>query len=162
MILTFTHGLSGTTITKEGNVMEFIGGPRLEFAGNEFLPAAELNRLPNNLNLQPNDVTVLTSAPVVFLNGCETGTAGFYPTTNLDFAGTFLRLGSRGVIVTESPVWTYFGYNFGISLLKQIRAGDAIPLAMLQTRREYLTKLNNPLGLLYTYYCGPDVTVSFM
>lgn len=161
MIVTFTHGLSGSIIKDNGEVTESILGPQLQFADNEFLRAGDLNKLPSTLKLPPTEISVFGNAPLVFLNGCETGTAGFYPTTNLDFAGTFLRLGARGVIVTEAPVWTYFGYNFGISLLKQMKTGGTIPHAILAVRKENLDEANNPLGLLYTYYGGPDVTVNF-
>jgi hypothetical protein len=159
IILTFTHGLSGTIIKDDGSVMEYIGGPRLQFADNEFVPAKVLNDILGSI--PDTEVSMFHNAPLVFLNGCETGTAGYYATTNLDFGGTFLRMGSRGVIVTEAPVWTYFGYNFGISLLKQLKTGDSVPDAILTIRRQYLEKTHNPLGLLYTYYGGPDVKVNF-
>lgn len=159
MIVTFTHGVSGTTFRDDGQVSEDPEGPKLQFAKSEFVPATLLNRLLGHV--PSSEASMFTNSPVVFLNGCETGTAGFYPTSNLHFAGTFLRMGARGVIVTEAPIWTYFGYNFGILLMRDIKAGDTVPSSVLSARQYYLKKLNNPLGLLYSYYGGPDVTVHF-
>lgn len=157
LVVTFTHGGNGTLIDKGGEITQDAAGQKLIFAPNEYLPVADINDLQGNATGK----SLFTNAPVVFLNGCETGTAGFYATTNQDFAGTFLALGSRGVIVTEAPIWQYFGYNFGISLLKQINGGQPITSALLKTRQTYLQKAKNPLGLLYSYYGGADAAVLF-
>jgi len=158
MILTFTHGQSGTIVSPAGAVSQDPAGPQLVFAANESLPVAQLSPLLGSVGL--ND-TFFPQGPLVFLNGCETGTAGFYATTNQAFAGTFLRMGARGVIVTEAPIWTFFGYNFGLSLVKEIKSGEPIAVALLKVRKEYLANSNNPLGLMYSYYGGADVAVDF-
>ena len=159
MLLTFTHAQSGTIIKDSGELSEDVAGPKLQFAKSEFVPVAELANMLADLPV--TEVAVFSRNPVVFLNGCETGTSGFYATTNQDFAGTFLRLGSRGVIVTEAPIWTFFGYNFGVSLIRQLAGGDAVTVALWRARNDYLTKAHNPLGLLYSYYGGADVAVTF-
>jgi hypothetical protein len=38
--------------------------------------------------------------------------------------------------------------------------GVSAPGALLQTRTDFL-KAHNPLGLLYSYYGGPDVKITF-
>ena len=157
LVVTFTHGANGTLIDAGGQITQDAAGGKLIFAPNEYLPVADIS----NLQVNTMAASLFTNAPVIFLNGCETGTAGFYATTNQDFAGTFLTLGSRGVIVTEAPIWQYFGYNFGISLLKQIKSGEPITSALLETRKEYLLQAKNPLGLLYSYYGAADTAVQF-
>jgi hypothetical protein len=133
------------------------GGPRILFASNEFLPAQDLADL--RLSLQAGEKVLFTNQPLIFLNGCETGTAGFYATTNLDFPGTFLELGSRGVISTEAPVWTMFAYFFGNEVLSGLKTGNPVPLILVQTRRKFWDTSHNPLGLLYSYYGGADVRI---
>jgi hypothetical protein len=156
LVVTFTHGGNGTIIDSSGQITQDAAGGKLIFAANEYLPVSEIN------DLQGSTVgAFFTNAPVIFLNGCETGTAGFYATTNQDFAGTFLALGSRGIIVTEAPIWQYFGYNFGLSLLKEMKDGEPITSALLKTRKTYLLQAKNPLGLLYSYYGGADAAVHF-
>jgi hypothetical protein len=159
LLLTFTHGANGTNIDSGGQITYDAAGPRLIFAENEYLPVSAISQLISETG--PEEVSFFSAGPVIFLNGCETGTAGFYATTNEDFAGTFLTLGSRGVIVTEAPIWIYFGYNFGQSLMQELKTGEPITDVILKTRKAYLRTANNPLGLLYSYYGGADVAIRF-
>jgi len=109
MVVAYTHALSGTLVEEtngEITVREVASGPRILFTKSEFLPAEDLAKL--RLSLPAGERELFANHPLVILNGCETGTAGFYATTNSDFPGTFLMLGSRGVIATEAPVWTFF------------------------------------------------------
>jgi len=159
LILTFTHGANGTNIDSGGEITYDSAGPRLIFAENEYLPVSAISQLVSET--RPEEVSFFSAGPVIFLNGCETGTAGFYTTTNEDFAGTFLTLGSRGVVVTEAPIWIHFGYDFGQSLLQELKTGEPITDAILKTRKAYLRTANNPLGLLYSYYGGADVAIRF-
>jgi hypothetical protein len=101
---------------------------------------------------------LLSRQPLVFLNACETGTAGFFATGALNFPGTLLSLGARGVIATESPIWMLFGYHFGQELISHLFAGEEVSAALLTVRKEFLNR-NNPLGLLYSYYGNPDVVL---
>jgi len=159
VILTFTHGANTTVINSDGQLTQDAAGPRLIFADNEYLRVSVISEL---VSATPADEkSFFPAGPVIFLNGCETGTAGFYSTTNEDFAGTFLSMGSRGVIVTEAPIWTFFGYSFGQDLLRELTTGEPITEAILKTRIRYLQNANNPLGLLYSYYGGADVAVHF-
>lgn len=159
LVLTFTHGANGTIIDSGGQLTQDAAGPKLIFAPNEYLPVSVIGDL---IAMTPADeISYFPGGPIVFLNGCETGTDGFYTTTNEDFPGTFLTMGSRGVIVTEAPIWTYFGYNFGRSLLQELKNGEPVTSAILKTRTLYLQTAHNPLGLLYSYYGGADVAVTF-
>ncbi len=153
LLSSFTHGTSGTTIrrTPKGRfayVFE-IAGSRLRLSENE--PA-----------IQPTDLIKLTlgedrelffpNQPLVFLNGCETGTSGAQPTTDESFPGNFIRLGARGVVVTEAPIWMFFGYHFGNDLMREVFAGQELAVAMRAVRRRHMELSRNPLGLLYAYY----------
>jgi hypothetical protein len=131
----------------------------LLFSDTGALNVGDLNTLLSNLPLE--ELYVFPQAPVVFLNGCETGTAGFFATTNQDFVGTFLRMGSSAVIATEAPVWTFFGYSFGLDLLREIRSGTPIASALLNIRKQYLDQAKNPLGLIYTIFGQPDAAFVF-
>jgi len=158
LVVTYTHVASGTVIRGDGTVAEEVSGPKILFTSKEFLPAQDLRDIGNAVPANEGDV--LSNNPLVVLNGCESGTSGYYVTTNLDFPGEFLRMGSRGVIATEAPVWSPFAYNFGISLMRGlVSSKERIPLALWKTRMEYLRESKNPLGLLYSYYGGPDVAL---
>ena len=159
MIVTFTHGQSGTIVDANGRISEDVAGPRLLFSDTGALNVGDLNTLLSNLPLE--ELYVFPQAQVVFLNGCETGTAGFFATTNQDFVGTFLRMGSSAVIATEAPVWTFFGYSFGLDLLREIRSGTPIASALLNIRKQYLDQAKNPLGLIYTIFGQPDAAFVF-
>jgi hypothetical protein len=62
-----------------------------------------------------------------------------------------MRLGARGVIVTEAPVWAYFASNFGEHVVQAILQGAPASQALRETRLLFM-RANNPLGLLYSYY----------
>jgi hypothetical protein len=140
MLITYTHASSGTVVHDDGHgqilVSEDPAGPKLLFTTHEALPARDLNEVSRAVAGR----IVLDNAPLVILNGCETGTAGFYATTNLDFPGTFLAMGARGVLATEAPVWDLFAYNFALSLMRKATAGDPIPVALFKTRLEFLSQ----------------------
>ena len=160
MIVTFTHGQSGTVFADSGTVSEDAAGPKLIFSASEAaLNVDDLNGLISNL--PPDETYVFPRSPFVLLNGCETGTAGFFATTNQDFVGTFLRMGSSAVIATEAPVWTFFGYSFGLDLLRAIRSGAPVASALLTTRQQYLNQAKNPLGLIYSAFGEPDAAFVF-
>jgi hypothetical protein len=94
-----------------------------------------------------------TLRPIGFLNGCETGTMGG---SDRQFGGTpfqsiFLSRGARAVVVTEAPIWWYFGYAMGVEYLDNLKAGKDASEALYEARRDFLDG-KNPFGLLYSLY----------
>lgn len=164
ILLAYTHASSGTILVKTDadvlTIQKDLRGSRLIFEDNDFVRPNDLYRL--KINFQAShpgfERPFLFQRPLVFLNACETGTKGASPSTKLDFAGTFLDLGARGVIVTEAPVWKWFAYFFGKDLIQELANGHEVGSAIFALRNKYM-KLGNPLGLLYSYYGNPSATI---
>jgi hypothetical protein len=159
LVATYSHASSGTAFIvagKETVIAQTIEGQRLLFAQKEYVQPKDLRRLPNLL--PPKEVRKLFFAqqPLVFLNGCETGTGGVTSTNDASFPGVLVGLGARGVFVTEAPVWDLFGFHFGNTLLTGLLNGEPSAKVLLDARRQFLTNSNNPLGLFYAYYGNPD------
>jgi hypothetical protein len=173
ILWTYTHGHSGTVDlavpmqSKPGQPTNInpgpttvnieakdIAGQRIDFSSSisESMSVTELDMgtVPAD-----NETLFFAGQPLVFLNGCETGTEGSQGTTELSFPGVFIRRGARAAVVTEAIVWDSFAYYFGEMFLRNISSGamDAGE-ALLHARRQLLSDSNNPLGLLYSYY-GP-------
>lgn len=70
-----------------------------------------------------------------------------------------MRLGARGVIATESPVWDLFSLSFGNDLIDSIAKGVTVSKSLFDVRNQYL-KWGNPFGILYSYYGSFDVRVA--
>jgi Carboxypeptidase regulatory-like domain len=159
-ILAYTHGTSGVEFQTLPNgavtAAVDIRGPRLLFANNNYITPSNIESLMNDLD--ETHPTLFDASPLIFLNACETGAAGMAPLYGPSFPDTLLRMGARGVIATESPVWAYFAYHFGNDLIDELSMGVTAPEALFETRIKYLT-LKNPLGLLYSYYGAPDVRI---
>jgi hypothetical protein len=96
--------------------------------------------------------------PVVLLNACETGTNSVSLTNELTFPVALLKLGARGIVVTESQVWDTFALAFGNDLIDGIANREQMSAALLQVRLKYRDTHHNPFGLLYSYY-GADFGV---
>ena len=159
LVATYSHASSGTAFMVAGNetmIAQTIEGQRLLFAQKEYVQPTDLRRLSNSLSPKEARRLFFALQPLVFLNGCETGTGGVTPTTDASFPGVLVNLGARGVFVTEAPVWELFGFHFGNALMKGLLNGEPSAKALLDARRQFLTKSNNPLGLFYAYYGNPD------
>jgi len=98
---------------------------------------------------------IFVEQPIVLLNGCETGTGGVEPTSDRSFPGIFTKLGARGVIITDAPIWQYFALHFGNDIIDEMFKGTEMSQLLLDLRRKYLERSKNPLGLLYSYYGNP-------
>ncbi len=104
-------------------------------------------------------VNLETSAPLVFLNMCES--AQIFPSLSDGLIDIFLKRGARGVIGTEIPMIDSFADLFArefFHLLFYQRIdinGDETPIPVGETlyelRRKFLD-LENPLGFAYTMY----------
>lgn len=161
-IVAFTHGTSGVVFQQAagGSVISNtdIRGPRLLFAltGNDYVTPDMLESLANDV---PESRTeYFTENPFVMLNACETASGGMAPLGGPSFPDALLHMGARGVIGTEAPVWALFAYHFGTDLFQSMSVGRSAPEALLETRVRCL-EAKNPLGLLYSYYGGSEVSV---
>jgi hypothetical protein len=149
----FAHGQSGWIIVDlsgQLTLQELAIGPTIMLGPSDVLKARDISQLPN-------DIGVLSGAffslhPIVLLNACETGTVNAGTFNGLTLPIALLNVGAAGVVATESPVWSPFAYAFGNDLIGKIAEGNDISTALLELRRSYLKTLNNPFGLLYSYY----------
>lgn len=160
-IVVFSHGHSGSTIVPmpgapgQYGVIADVNGPRIDFSERD-----SLNYLDLSAATVTDDRTVpfFKSRPFVLLNGCETGTAGIARTSENSFPGIFLDRGAAVVLATEAPVWDQFGLGFASHLMGLLAQGHAIGDALLLSRKYYLEKARNPLGLIYSLYGNPSAS----
>jgi hypothetical protein len=157
LIATFTHGTSGTTILPGASPIALADllGPRLRFADKNELQPDAIYALGNDLTDEEGRLPYFPRRPIVFLNGCETGTGGVVATNDRSFPGVFITMGARAVVVTEAEIWRVFGYAFGSNLLDRLSKGESLPAALRAVRLLFLEQSNSPIGLLYSYYGPP-------
>lgn len=124
---------------------------RFVLTGNERVTLGELQGLAPVRNR-------LESHPLVFINACESGnlTPNFYD----GFVSYFLGKGARGVVGTECKTPGLFASEWAKVFFDELFAGRPLGDAVLHTRRYFLDKHNNPLGLLYGVHCDADTVVS--
>jgi hypothetical protein len=96
--------------------------------------------------------------PLVIMNACETGNLNPLYTGN--FAREFLRYGAGGVVATECAIPDDFAADFAEQLYTRLLAGEPLGESLLVTRRYFLEKHNNPLGLLYSMYASPTIRLA--
>ncbi len=154
IIWTYVHGSSGSF---SGEM--FDPGPRVLFAKDDILPATEVDEY---LSLEASDIdnTSLSEKPVVFLVGCETGTAGDRAGRDMTFQDVFLSHGAGAVIATDASVGQLFAYEFGRKIMKDLVEGKSLSRAILDRRIYFLQNRNNPMGLLFSYYGSPGARLS--
>jgi CHAT domain len=152
-IVAFLHASSSEVIADRPNIPL---PPSLLFAPADAMSVDRLavlldERTRTAIQAEPR---YLGGAPLVILNGCETGPSTrdlpYFTLENLMF-----KLGAQGVVATEVPVWIPLANEVGHRLLVRLGQGEAASTALLETRRELNDKFNNPLGLLYAYYGNP-------
>jgi hypothetical protein len=165
LIVTFIHGADGTILSGNSQnpvITRQASGATLMFRlndPNEFVTPLELKKLKVDLQIAGD---LFNARPVVILNACESGSAGFGVATTggaaIGFPFTLLALGASGVVATDAPVWGVFAMRFGTRLVDALVRGDALPKAVRDTRVSILSTDNNPLGLLYSFYGPPNAT----
>lgn len=101
---------------------------------------------------------ILTRAPLVFLNACESAELSPYLYDGL--MPYMIARGVRGLLGTEVETPALFAAEFAKDFIKRFAAGGQ-PLGelLLDMRREYLEQKNNVMGLVYALYSSGDVVV---
>jgi hypothetical protein len=99
---------------------------------------------------------LLRGGPLIVVNACAS--AELSPLTYDGLAPYLLDLGARAVIGTECETPIFFGAAFGQALLEAVvRDHTPVGEALRDTRRVFLERQRNPLGLLYALYGSPDL-----
>ncbi len=96
--------------------------------------------------------------PIVFLNCCETGRAGYTLTSVGGLASSFLKAGA-GVIV--SPLWSVddvAAAEFSASFYSALKAGETLASAA-RTARAKIRDSGDQTWLAYTIYGEPSATL---
>lgn len=100
----------------------------------------------------------LQSAPLVFINACESAELSPYFYDGL--VPYLIAKGARGVLGTEVNTPALFAAEFARLLLQRFAAGgQPIGELLLDLRREYLMDKNNVMGLVYALHSGAQVVV---
>lgn len=95
--------------------------------------------------------------PLVFLNACQSSTP-LYLLQSLNFPRNLLTFRAGGVIATACTMPDHFASQFAVYFYHHLlehaaqRRPAFISEALWQTRRHFLAKDNNPLGLAYGLY----------
>lgn len=145
----------------------------------DFLSSLELKVAGQSLDLsvdtlgamQQKVINKKESGPLVFLNAC--GTAQQNQTWEPPgFVRKWtINRGALGVLVTLCPVPDYFAHAFARKFYKflfeglnhpadeRLRSRQYLSEVLLQTRRYFMEKYNNPLGLAYVLYAFRNMWV---
>ena len=96
--------------------------------------------------------------PIVFLNACDSARMDgrFYD----GFVPKFLAMDARAVIGTDCEVPSLFAAHFGASFIEAFLAGGNVGDVLLKMRQEFLTKYQNPLGIIYRVFGNGDVRLT--
>src|SRR5205807_2190335 len=142
-VATFTHGRLFSTEKMPSY------GQRLDFSEKSYIFPKNFREPLGNL---PLSQWFFSTAPIVLLNGCETAATAPHNEFGNTFVGSLLQLGAGGVIATQGEIPEYFGRHFGEHLMDAILNGEDVTRVLLNQRLYFLQTLNNPFGLLYSYY----------
>ena len=82
------------------------------------------------------------------------------PRKTSDFVRRFMQSGARGVIATECDVPDAFAAAFVRPFYDRVLAGERFGRALLATRRHFLDRYRNPVGLLYAAYMSLDTRLA--
>jgi len=101
-----------------------------------------------------------SNAPLVFLNACQSGQVegSFYRS----FVGFLLRdKKAGGVIGTETIMPAYFATDFAKQFWNYINhRAMSVGQVLLELRKHYWQKYNNPLAMLYSLYMNAEKVVA--
>lgn len=96
--------------------------------------------------------------PFVILNACLTSIIN--PLHTSSWAEKLWERGARGVLATDFRVPDWFAASFSEMLYHHWLSGMPIGEALLTTRRQFWTEQHNPLGLAYSLYSSPSITIA--
>jgi len=105
--------------------------------------------------------------PLVFLNACGSATPG-HLLQNTGFPFDMLGFGAAGVIATACTVPDHFAASFAAEFYRRLLAKPIahtplyISEILWQTRRYFLDKYNNPLGLAYSLHACSDQQLNIL
>jgi hypothetical protein len=100
----------------------------------------------------------LSSAPLIFLNACESAELSPYLYDGL--MPYFISRGARGMIGTEVETPALFAAEFAKEFIKRFAAGGITLGQLLRDMRlEYLEQKNNIMGLVYALYSSGEVVI---
>ncbi|GAB4188415.1 MAG: hypothetical protein OHK0022_00290 [Roseiflexaceae bacterium] len=106
----------------------------------------------------PTSKPPLKSAPLVFLNACESAELSPYLYDGL--VPYLINKGARGVLGTEVETPAYFAAEFARIFLERFtKGGVTLGELLLTMRREYAEQRRNVMGLLYALYSSGSVVV---
>ncbi|MFL5805244.1 MAG: CHAT domain-containing protein [Roseiflexaceae bacterium] len=107
----------------------------------------------------PLDGTTLKSAPLVFLNCCQSAELSPYLYDGL--VPYLITKGARGVVGTEVDTPALFAAEFAKQFITRFVAGDQkLGDVLLDLRREYLLNKNNVMGLVYALHSSGEIYVN--
>jgi hypothetical protein len=106
----------------------------------------------------PLDKPPLKSAPLVFMNCCQSAELSPYLYDGL--VPYLITKGARGVIGTEVDTPALFASEFAQQFLTRfVAGGQRLGDLLLDMRREYLLNKNNVMGLVYALHSSGEIYV---
>jgi hypothetical protein len=106
----------------------------------------------------PLDKPPLKSAPLVFMNCCQSAELSPYLYDGL--VPYLITKGARGVIGTEVDTPALFASEFAQQFLSRfVAGGQRLGDLLLDMRREYLLNKNNVMGLVYALHSSGEIYV---
>lgn len=156
LIWVYAHASSGSSVGANSGVDSI--GAHLEFGRKQWI---DLDSLRQALEQSYRAFwPPLRMRPIVVLIGCETGTAGLGFSTHQTFPDVFLSKGAGAVVASDAYIEKYFGYYFGKAIMSDLANGIRLSRSVLDRRRWFLEKYNNPMGLLFSYYGSPGAKLA--
>lgn len=132
-------------------------------ASQPFGGQSELLELDDGCKLDPSALTGRTTkpyatAPIVFLNACETGRPS--PLAYSQFLRAFQDRGAIGLIATTCSVPITFAAHFGREVVQAYLTCKGSFAASLRALRHKHISLGNPVPLFYTLQCQLTIPLS--
>jgi len=108
-----------------------------------------------------NSETLFKRQPLVFLNACRSGGASDATGITFNLPNAFFKCGAAAIIATACPVPDLFAASFArVFYQKFLKDMLTIGKALQETRRYFIEKHNNPLGLAYGLYTPANYRMS--
>jgi len=92
-----------------------------------------------------------------FLNACSSGSLRTEGTTLMS---VFQRRGAAALIGSETLMPDRLAGEFAVGFYEALLANQTLSLSVSKARRRLLELYGNPVGLFYTFYGNPNLTVA--